>query len=343
LEAENARLKERIKELEIALMPLPILASPLTMIKPTTSGTKFKGSSSFLMVVRNYVERNIKKRMSLVMEAWEVSKNIVSFGSRAHAFHEYLQADFKNEEGFYTDVVIPFGIKVSNMTEAKRREEYFPSPTRIKQLKSCWIEKIKNLRDIVQTCSEVITKREELFKRLTEIDLAGSTGEVQDPKLIFNSMFMTKQQFDEHVEILKGLSAEKFNSVIEYGEEEIDNWLIDYSIKNQDIEESIHGISHDLRNLEGELFNIKIRHEINVAPMKNYIEDWFKRAIDKLTKEGQETTVGTVLETVSEENKRNNNKQMKSERYHHSKSMLITFCFLYQFSSSYSSSLNRKV
>jgi hypothetical protein len=84
---------------------------------------------------------------------------------------------------------------------------------------------------------------------------------------------MTKQQFDEHVEILKGLSAKKFNSVIEYGEEEIDNWLIDYSIKNQDIEESIHGISHDLRNLEGELFNIKIRHEINVVPMKNYIED----------------------------------------------------------------------
>jgi hypothetical protein len=118
-------------------------------------------------------------------------------------------------------------------------------------LNACWIDKIKNLKDIVQTCSEVITKREELFKRITEIDLGGITGEVQDPKLIFNSMFMSKQQFDEHVEILKGLSTKKFNSVIEYGKKEIDNWLIDYSIKNQDIEESIHGISHDLRDLEG--------------------------------------------------------------------------------------------
>jgi hypothetical protein len=81
-------------------MPLPILAIPLTVINPTTSVTKFKGSSSFLMVVQNYVERNVKKRMSLVMEAWGVSKNIISFGSRAHAFNEYLQADFKNEEGF---------------------------------------------------------------------------------------------------------------------------------------------------------------------------------------------------------------------------------------------------
>jgi len=52
-----------------------------------------------------------------------------------------------------------------------------------------------------------------------EIYLTGSNGEVQDPKLIFNSMFMTRQQFDENVEILKGLSIEKFNGIIEYGEE----------------------------------------------------------------------------------------------------------------------------
>lgn len=140
---------------------------------------------------------------------------------------------------------------------------------------------MKNLRNIDHACNEAIVKREEIFRRLIEIDLAGSTGEVQDPKLIFNSMFMTRQQFDEHMEILKGLSTEKFNGIIEYGEEEIDNWLINYSMKSQDIEESIHDISHDLRELEGELFNIKIRHEINVVPMKNYIDDWFKRAIDK--------------------------------------------------------------
>ena len=54
--------------------------------------------------------------MALITKAWEVSKNIVSFGSRAHAFHEYLQVDLKNEKGFYIDVVLPFGTKASNMT-----------------------------------------------------------------------------------------------------------------------------------------------------------------------------------------------------------------------------------
>jgi hypothetical protein len=62
------------------------------------------------------VERNIKKRMALITEAWEIYKNMVSFGSRAHAFHEYLQVDLKNEEGFYLDVIVPFGIKFSKMT-----------------------------------------------------------------------------------------------------------------------------------------------------------------------------------------------------------------------------------
>jgi hypothetical protein len=45
---ENVRLKERIKELEEALMPLPILSIPLAMIGPTTSTEKLKGSTSLL-------------------------------------------------------------------------------------------------------------------------------------------------------------------------------------------------------------------------------------------------------------------------------------------------------
>ena len=49
-----------------------------------------------------------------------MSKNMVSFGTRAHAFHEYLQADLKNEQGFYLDVVLPFGVKVIGMTKFRR-------------------------------------------------------------------------------------------------------------------------------------------------------------------------------------------------------------------------------
>jgi hypothetical protein len=40
-----------------------------------------------------------------------------------------------------------------------------------------------------------------------------------------------------------------------------------------------------------------------MAPMKSYIEEWFKKAIKKLTTEGQET-VEMVPITINEENKR---------------------------------------
>jgi ferredoxin-fold anticodon binding domain-containing protein len=65
---------------------------------------------------------NIKKRMALITEAWEISKNMILFGSRAHAFYDYLQVDLKNEEGIYLDAMVPFGVKFSNMLELRRRE-----------------------------------------------------------------------------------------------------------------------------------------------------------------------------------------------------------------------------
>jgi hypothetical protein len=175
--------------LEGALIPLPMLAIPLAMIEPTTPTKKLKGSASLLTSSRGYVENNIKKIMELIREAWEISKSMVSFGTRAHDFHEYLQVDLKNEQGFYLDAVVPFGVKVNNMSELRRREEDIPSLNQIKQLNACWKEKVKNSNGIVQACSQAITRREELFKKLTEIDLDGTTNEFQDPKLILNSFF----------------------------------------------------------------------------------------------------------------------------------------------------------
>ena len=68
---------------------------------------------------------------------------------------------------------------------------------------------------------------------MTKIDLAGRTNEVQDPNLIINSLSLTKQAFDEPVDIFKGLSLEKFYSILEYGEDDIDNWLVNYLVQNK--------------------------------------------------------------------------------------------------------------
>jgi hypothetical protein len=176
---------------------MPLLVIPLAIAMPATPATKLKGSSSLLTSCRGYVENNIKKRMELIVEAWETSQTMASLGTRAHTLLEHLQADFKNEERFYLDTVAPFGTHVNKMTKTRRRQQDLPSKKWITQLNACWKEKVKNLHLIVQSCEQAISKKEKLFTKLTKIDLARRTNEVQNPNLIVNSLPLTKQAFDK--------------------------------------------------------------------------------------------------------------------------------------------------
>jgi hypothetical protein len=132
LKEENTKLKERIKEIEESFIPLPLLASPLEIVEPTMPAVKIKGSSSLLTSTISYVENNITKIMEFIREVCEISKRMFYFGLRAHSFLEYLHVDVKNEEGFYLDAVVHFGIKFTKMSKIKRRGEDLPSPSQIK-------------------------------------------------------------------------------------------------------------------------------------------------------------------------------------------------------------------
>jgi hypothetical protein len=46
-------------------------------------------------------------------------------------------------------------------------------------------------------------------------------------------MFLTNKQFDEQVDIFKELLVEIFYGILRYNEDEIDNWLVNYFLKNQ--------------------------------------------------------------------------------------------------------------
>ena len=63
---------------------------------------------------------------------------------------------------------------------------------------------------------------------MTRIDLVGRTSDFQDPNLIVNAFPFTKQAFDKHVNIFKALSLGKFYSILEYGEDDVNNWLVHY-------------------------------------------------------------------------------------------------------------------
>jgi hypothetical protein len=179
-----------------------------------------------------------------------------------------LEANLKNDQRFYEEMLTHFSNYVVNTSELKRRQEKLPSPKWTKQIKACWKKKVNNLELIVKSCKQAISKKEDLFTSLIQIDLAGSTNEVQDPNLILKSFSITKESFHEQVDILKGLSFEKFYDIVEHHLDEHESWVLDYVAHNEEIQQSLHSISMDLRKLENDLYNIEIRYEINMPPMK---------------------------------------------------------------------------
>jgi hypothetical protein len=77
--------------------------------------------------------------------------------------------------------------------------------------------------------------------------LARITGEVQAPRLISNSIVITREKFGECLEMLKVVSTENFNSRIEYTEHEVENWIVNYVNKNEDIRDTLHQLLIDHR------------------------------------------------------------------------------------------------
>jgi hypothetical protein len=44
----------------------------------------------------------------------------------------------------------------------------------------------------------------------------------------------------------------------------------------------------DRSKLENDLYDIEIRYEINTAPMKSYIKEWFQLIMESLIQEGKQ-------------------------------------------------------
>jgi hypothetical protein len=123
MEDEHSRLKEMIQELYFTLTPPPILATSIATIQPSRnfektleSSVRLKGTSILLIATRCYVEQNIKKLMSLILDTWDLESSFVSLGSRIQNNREYLNADIENDEGYFKDGLATFIIKVSTMT-----------------------------------------------------------------------------------------------------------------------------------------------------------------------------------------------------------------------------------
>jgi hypothetical protein len=71
--------------------------------------------------------------------------------------------------------------------------------------------------------------------------------------------------------------------MIEFTHDDIDNWLVEYTNKNEDIENTLQNLSIDLREIEKELFDIKVKQEVIVSPLREYIQEWLNNSLAKIS------------------------------------------------------------
>jgi hypothetical protein len=125
-------------------------------------------------------------------------------------------------------------------------------------LNACWKEKVKNLHLIVQSCEQAISKKDILFTKMSNIDLARKTYDFQDPYLITNSLPLTRQEFDKQVAMFKTFSLQKFYNILQFDQAHVHDSLVKYAIQNEEIHQALSNLSIDFLELENDIFNIKI-------------------------------------------------------------------------------------
>jgi hypothetical protein len=102
--------------------------------------------------------------------------------------------------------------------------------------------------------------------------------------------------------MLNTLSLKKIYSILQFDQAHVHDWLVKYVVQNEEIHQALSNIPIDFQELENEVFNIKIQNEINVAPMRSYIEEWVEGQLKQAANERQQAVPGipTVMENILE-------------------------------------------
>jgi len=86
------------------------------------------------MALRKYNGDNIKIRIALILEIWELATNSTTLSTRVFHFKEYVQNDLENDESFNKEEVGIFLAKVLSLSDIHRREKHISFKAHSKQI-----------------------------------------------------------------------------------------------------------------------------------------------------------------------------------------------------------------
>jgi hypothetical protein len=64
---------------------------------------------------------------------------------------------------------------------------------------------------------------------------------------------------------------------------------------NDEVDNTLNQSKIDLREFENQLFEIKTKQEIVVAPLREYIEDWLKNTLIRINEPKNQETITMIM------------------------------------------------
>jgi hypothetical protein len=156
----------------------------------------------------------------------------------------------------------------------------------MKKVNACWLRRIKELKEMINETDVLRDKKSNLFLKLVDL-----TKELDGPNLLMDTMILSKETLMGQLNALKVTWENEFTETIDFSEE-VEKWLVWYINRNDEVDDMLHQSEMDLMEFENQLFEIKMKHEIIVAPLREYIKEWLKKALIRITEpENQEIVV----------------------------------------------------
>jgi hypothetical protein len=233
--------------------------------------------TQLLSGVRLYVAKNINKRLEIISQAWEVGTILQNLSQRITSFTEYLKKYLEHDEGFYNNEVKTFIARVTSLSDHHINQQQFPSNKRIKQIREGWEARVNMLKDTIVDCERINEKRGDAFLKALDI-----VRELQGPQILRNFGIITKEQLDKDLVVVKTSWADEFDSLVEFPEEELKCWLVTFVNENEDHLSTIDQLHVEFKEIEEDIFMLRVKKEITIPLIKEYINEWLKKLLQEI-------------------------------------------------------------
>lgn len=158
--------------------------------------------------------------------------------------------------------------KAKSLTEEAWRRQALPFGPRIRQVQVRWKGHIDILKSLKGKATLLEDRKSMVFFKLSD-----AVNKLEGPPLIKDSTLLSPNELENELSKLRDKWVEEFNSLYDLSRDNMYTWILYYVNLNHNVSISISEARDDLLEIEKEASEMKIKQDLIVPPMWDYMFD----------------------------------------------------------------------